>query len=452
MYIAHYTNETNKIAQILITLPLLSSVSGNGENLWQSRWMRAVSTVITIPNIEISWRISITGRRIVRQLLLIAPESFASQLTSVCEMILGLNAVVPDSIESCANRVEHDRLRNEFPLYRAWVRGIVHEIAPGWMGFDFRLRPFLSDLCAQALTAGWDISFQFNIRPLLASNRPDILREIRKNLVRLQAERNLPVNLLQQQAALVERFNTAKFFVDEYFGTDSPDALSDITEWLYSQFSIGTGQCQFDLPIDLNEHLEIPLITGFHTSYFYEIEPRTAIVSTLSPTEVTELLCWEPTIGLRILLVNAVSVGSDNVLQRLEQQINRIESSLDNLNSVGTCKEMRKAIEIHRADPPFALAKARSILEEIVTRLYYEQYPKKTVKPLFNMIEDLMSIGNIFPKNIATYFHAVRVIGNLVVHNKTTETSPISVQDVEIGLLMILSIIEWYLFRDSVRD
>jgi hypothetical protein len=92
--------------------------------------------------------------------------------------------------------------------------------------------------------------------------------------------------------------------------------------------------------------------------------------------------------------------------------------------------------------------KTRQILEEIVQRIYCDFKKSPTVKPLFNMIEEITAAGTVVPRNIASYLHTVRVLGNLVVHsNPTAPPAALSEADRELSLLMTLLIVEWYLLE-----
>ena len=133
-------------------------------------------------------------------------------------------------------------------------------------------------------------------------------------------------------------------------------------------------------------------------------------------------------------------------LARIDQRLDALERALSGRGS--PAEEgvlLRKAVAIARADAPFALAKARQVVERIVERVYLERRPGQPIKPLFNMIEDLTADGAVFPKPIASYLHTVRVVGNIAVHGDGTGGAPLSDSDVELSLLMTLNLVEWYL-------
>lgn len=103
-------------------------------------------------------------------------------------------------------------------------------------------------------------------------------------------------------------------------------------------------------------------------------------------------------------------------------------------------------MQISRSDPPFALAKARQIVEGVVQALYLERRPGRP-KPLLDMIEDLRGSDPTIPRKITSYLQTLRVLGNLSVHARPGDHGPASAADVELGLLMTLQSVEWYLLE-----
>jgi hypothetical protein len=90
-----------------------------------------------------------------------------------------------------------------------------------------------------------------------------------------------------------------------------------------------------------------------------------------------------------------------------------------------------------------------------VQRVYRDRKEGQPVKPLFNMIDELLDDGRIFPRRIASYLHTLRVLGNLVAHGgpgKVDDSSSLSESDVELTLLMTLNLVEWYLSEYAPGD
>jgi hypothetical protein len=142
-------------------------------------------------------------------------------------------------------------------------------------------------------------------------------------------------------------------------------------------------------------------------------------------------------------------------LIRIEHRLRRIEQELVRRGRTGSeCDDLRKAMEISRHDPAFALVKARQILEKLVRRLYRQHRPNGPDKPLlFDMIRDLAGHANraaVLPRHIANYLDTIRVLGNLEAHKDAdgASSAAVSESDVELSLLMTLNILEWYLLED----
>src|SRR5436190_123587 len=105
---------------------------------------------------------------------------------------------------------------------------------------------------------------------------------------------------------------------------------------------------------------------------------------------------------------------------------------------------------------PLALVKARQILEKIMRRLYRRHRPTLPQKALlFEMIRDLTGQANrpaVLPRRIGHYLETIRVLGNLEVHADSAQgqgasASALSQDDVELSLLMMVNVIEWYLLE-----
>ena len=98
--------------------------------------------------------------------------------------------------------------------------------------------------------------------------------------------------------------------------------------------------------------------------------------------------------------------------------------------------------------------KARQILEKLVRHLYRQHRPTLPQKALlFEMIRDLTGQANrpaVLPRRIGHYLETIRVLGNLEVHADSAQGqgasgSALSQDDVELSLLMMVNVIEWYL-------
>jgi len=131
-------------------------------------------------------------------------------------------------------------------------------------------------------------------------------------------------------------------------------------------------------------------------------------------------------------------------LALIEQRLGALESRLERIADRQLTAEINRTIEIARVDLPFALAKARYVLELIVREIDQCERPAGKPKPLFNMTEDLCAEQGLFGAKIATDINYIRINGNLIVHAHD-ESVAVTERQVEVIVLMIINLVEWYL-------
>lgn len=143
-------------------------------------------------------------------------------------------------------------------------------------------------------------------------------------------------------------------------------------------------------------------------------------------------------------------------LALIEQRLGALENRLDLIADRQLTAEVKRTIAIAQVDLPFALAKARYVLEIIVRDIYRRERSDAKSKPLFNMIEDLCAQKGLFSAKIATDINYIRINGNLIVH---AQDEPVAITDrqVEVIILMTINLVEWYLTdylpgRPGARD
>jgi len=172
---------------------------------------------------------------------------------------------------------------------------------------------------------------------------------------------------------------------------------------------------------------------------------------------------WQPPASWRTgAAANAATLpdSTEGYLQRIESRLTALERTLAQRSlTAEECAELRKAIGISQQDASFALVKARQILEKIVRQLYRQHRPALPQKALlFEMIRDLTGQANrpaVLPRRIGHYLETIRVLGNLEAHAASVEDgkggagSALSSDDVELSLLMMVNVIEWYLLENE---
>jgi|GEM_PF-2392679 len=128
--------------------------------------------------------------------------------------------------------------------------------------------------------------------------------------------------------------------------------------------------------------------------------------------------------------------------QLIEQRLSEIERKLGDMDA-RLCDEVRKTLKIAEIDLPFSLGKARVVLETVMTDIYRHELPDAKPKPLFNMIEALVGQKNLFSEKRANDLNYIRINGNMILH--PDEQPDLSMADVEPVMLMVLSLVDWYL-------
>jgi uncharacterized protein DUF4145 len=453
MYVARYGDGSEQYSQVLLRFPVVLFEPFDKPQRWLHCLRSAVEHLLTAPDVDFAFRIGLRGRRLERALLLIVPTLREDELSALTAPFLQSNRIADNSVDFCLTRHEYDELLQAFPPCRAGVRNETYRLGEQEVVCDFQIGRSLAEFLSLALQRDWDFAVQINAHRFQPS--PDDLRAIRKNLIRLETESGVPKTVLELQRQIVARLATSRFLIDQFLGTGTAVARDSLLQRLTGCFATDYGRLGFNEPpllTDADATLEAPITTGFHCCLFDETSPMQRAAMAADPAALNAYLTWHPPESWNPeVLANAVleSESDADLLRRIEGRLKRIESSLEAQSmQTDACDQLRKACHILRADPPFALVKARQILEEIIQRVYREQKKTEQVKPLFNMIEELIEAGTVFPRNISSYLHTVRVLGNLVVHSAPgVAPTPLSDQDLELSLLMTLNIVEWYLLQ-----
>jgi hypothetical protein len=453
MYLARYGEGCEQFSQLLLRFPVVLFEPADKPRRWLLGLRHAAEQLLAAPDVDFAFRIGVAGRRLQRALLLIAPSDREDELPGLAAAFLHANRVEDNSVDFCLSRDEHDGTLQAFPGRRAWVRNDSYPLGEQELACDFQVAPALEELLGLALQRDLDFAVQVNARRFHPA--PEDLRAARKNLVRLEADRSVPPAVLDLQRRIVNRLAAARFVTDQFVGAGTAAARDLVLRRLGERFTadyghLGFGAAPFEVGADTD--LDAPLTTGFHSSLFDDVSPVARAGMAVEAAPLQEYLTWHPPETWDPgALANAVREpdAEPDFLRRMEARLKRIEGVWQTRRLTSdACEEFRKALHIHRADPLFALVKARQILEEIIKRVYQEQKATRQVKPLFNMIEELIQAGTVFPRPIASYLHTVRVLGNLVVHSGPDDApAPLSEGDLELSLLMTLHIVEWYLLQ-----
>jgi Domain of unknown function (DUF4145) len=247
---------------------------------------------------------------------------------------------------------------------------------------------------------------------------------------------------------------SAAFLIEEFIACQHSAAyrrISEVVEERFARSFAGTGFSGSILEDEKEGTFDDDLMMGVHSVSPGTLKPWEKAAAAASIEEALAMLHWRPDETSARLIRNGLRIGEGQTdkLKHIEEQLVRIERKLGN-RSAGQCTELRTAVSISRIDPGTALSKARRILEGIITQIYRDRNASQSTNVLFEMIEKLLEDKSLFPKKIASYLHTVRVLGNISVHSgplgKGPESPPDHV-DVEITLLMLLQLVEWYLLE-----
>jgi hypothetical protein len=447
-YLARYSDGRDAIVQAAVRVQRAVFERPDRPNGWWANFDRLSRQLVGAPSMDLALRITVERGRVERLVILLAPESRTDEARALAAGFFVLNTLVQDSVTLPADRQEHDNAVVAFPPLRLRLRQDVHSYDGFQLITDFRLSAMLDDLLQAALTHGWSVAYQANVRR--AEPLPDDLRWLRKNLLHAE-EGRLPGALYSLQQEIVRKVERAAFLVDEYVGVDREGARDRLVELLASACArrcAATGLPAPVLDTDQDGAYADLISSGLHLSAMQAFTPPQKAAGAATADEVMSLGGWRPPDTWAALLENGVAVGDGAVdhLKRIEAKLADIERALEARNAPAQeCGELRKAVQISRADPPFALAKARQIVEGIVQALYLDRHPGRP-KPLFDMIEELAG-DPVIPRKIKSYLQTLRVLGNLSVHVQPGEQTPASGADVELGLLMALQLVEWYLLE-----
>ncbi len=461
MYTARYSDGQSTIIQKALSFGVVVFEPGDDLSGWSASYRRAMDTIIAAPGVDFAFRISLKEKCLKRELFVMTSERREEHVEALAGSFLRLNALVDESAKVCLEKNQHDELAGYFPKLRYWVRNVAHPYNDCHLMCDFRILPLLDRLFDVALQRGWDLAVQFNVRRYQLTDED--VRSIRKNLVHINSESGLPHRLIDLQRSLAGKAEQVQFLIDQFVGFEGLESKDFMSEQIAEEFAAKFGR--FGFPCSLLEDsagdVDELLWTGFHSSLFEESTPMDKLADASTKNEIEQLLWWQPSESWAGESLSNTRVGYErdrDFLKRIELKLGDLERALHTRNlAPSECSEFKKALSISRADPPFALVKTRQILEGIVQRVYRDRKRDQPAKPLYNMIDELLEDGRIFPRRIASYLHTLRVLGNLVAHGgppkgAQSADNNLSETDVELTLLMTLNLVEWYLFEYCVSD
>jgi hypothetical protein len=160
------------------------------------------------------------------------------------------------------------------------------------------------------------------------------------------------------------------------------------------------------------------------------------------PADLQSAIAWIPDVAFADLgVTNAIRpVVVIDFLAQILSALAEIESKIGVPAPGGPAARLRGAIQMSKTDYLGAAGVARSIVEEIVRKVFLANFPTETKKAniLDNMIE---RIRPVVPATVFTNMHSVRIVGNIGVHG----TQKLDRSDIDTCMMQALKVIEWYL-------
>src|SRR5262249_41624833 len=160
-------------------------------------------------------RVALREETLERILVCTAADAEQDILEHLGRSLEGLNDLVADSVQSCANRKTHDEMLGWFPPARGWNSPQPFPCRDFLLGQQFRLFSALDRLLTLGSRRRWRLAWQANLQRFRPS--PEDERAVRKNLVRID-QGQLPGKVRDYQRALVEGLGGTRYLIDEFVG------------------------------------------------------------------------------------------------------------------------------------------------------------------------------------------------------------------------------------------
>lgn len=135
---------------------------------------------------------------------------------------------------------------------------------------------------------------------------------------------------------------------------------------------------------------------------------------------------------------------SESVMSRLA----KVEAKLEELGRGRyLAGNLRRAFGVRQLGEAEAATKVRRIAESIAVRVLRQETGKRVTKPFADVVEALTQMPRTrIPARVITHLEGARRIGNRGAHADEFERPDVDARDVEVALLQVLNLVEWYLF------
>ena len=459
MYCAEFGDGSTSVRQLLLRFPKWVDAAAAGGREWNARLREAATLVTMTRELDFTVRLVVAADRFERQVFLNSFREDETALDMLARHFLRLDDGAQGMVQLCADRKEYDAVQDALP--RVCLAGAADPMRRDGCVFahDFQLLSAFGTMGAAALAAKSSMCWQGAFRGYAPD--ADARRVVQRNCIALDDLRGIPPALRDYERAIAARFGAAAYLLDECLWME--DALIDgartivARTWQEGPGALGLPVCTLE---PVSEATREVLRAAMHPARFADVAPLDAVSAAVQTATAAATIGWQPPASWRSgAVANAATLpdSTEGYLQRIESRLTALEQTLAQRSlSAEECAELRKAIGIGQQDASFALVKARQILEKIVRRLYRRHRPTLPQKALlFEMIRDLTGQANrpaVLPRRIGHYLETIRVLGNLEVHADSAQgqgasASALSQDDVELSLLMMVNVIEWYLLE-----
>lgn len=460
MYCAEFGDGSTSIRQLLLRFPKWVDDAAAGGRGWNVRLREAGSLVTMTRELDFTIRLIVTADGFERQIFLNSLRDDETVLEALARHFLRLDDGAQGMVQLCASRQEYDVVQAALPPICLAVAAESMRKNGYSFAHDFQLLSALGTLGAAALATKLPICWQGAFRGY--SPDAEARRVVQRNCVAVDDLPGIPIALRDYERSIAARFGSAAYLLDECIWVEH--ALADSARtivartWRDGPGALGLPVCTLQpVPESTREAVR----AAMHPALFGEPSPLDAVSAAVQTAKVVATIGWQPPVSWRTgagTNTTTLPDSTEGYLQRIDSRLTALERTLAQRSlSAEECAELRKAIGISQQDASFALVKARQILEKIVSRLYRQHRPALPQKALLvNMIRDLTGQANrpaVLPRRIGHYLDTIRLLGNLEVHAASAENdqrssdSALSRDDVELSLLMMVNVIEWYLLE-----
>jgi hypothetical protein len=461
MYVAEFESGGTSLRQILLLFRAFVDGKTPAALAWQERLGNATRHLLHAGDVEVTVRVRVAGNSALRDIYINTLSPRPDILEAAARDFLRLNDGANQLIELCEDRARHDAAQDDLPPICLRLSTAPAQRGGCTFVHDFRLGEAIGALGTLAMARDSGIAWQSSFRAYRAD--AEARRIVHRNRIAIDEAAGLPAALREHQQAIAQRFNDATLLYDECLWVEPEfEAIAReviATAWRHGPGHLGLPDCTLDRVEGPERDVRR---SALHPALFDPPSPLVAAGAVCAMTAAVEIVTWQPPAAWHpSQMANAVTLAdaAEGDLQRVETRLVRLEQELARRQMTSVeCTELRKAIAIGREDPAFALVKARQILEGIVGRLYRQHRPNIQGKALlFDMIRDLTGQSNrpsVLPRHIGNYLDTVRVLGNLEAHRGPGEgandaTGGLSRNDLELSLMMMLNVIEWFLLEHA---